>query len=159
MHRVKQCPCLRAQLHWTLVWCFRALRTASLADSHCQGSCTGNRAAGLGGDQDNTESDCPFCGTFHFKTATAAVLVFPPLSKLTTKTVILTKTDKKKKKKKRSSSFRLNSLARISIHFGVSCVLVSSRIELVFFLVTGTVLCFGFSMRIILITHCCLDCR
>lgn len=82
------------------MWCFSALRTPSPVDSHCQGSCTGNRAAGLGGDQDNTESDHPFCGTFHFKTAIAAVLVFPPPPKLTINTPILTKTEEKKEKKK-----------------------------------------------------------
>jgi len=32
-------------------------------------------------------------------------------------------------------------------------VLVSSGIELIFFLVAGIVLCFGFSVRIVLITH------
>ena len=32
-------------------------------------------------------------------------------------------------------------------------VLVSAGIELIFFLVAGTVLCFGFSVRIMLITH------
>ena len=32
-------------------------------------------------------------------------------------------------------------------------VLVSARIELIFFLVAGTVLCFGFSRKIMLITH------
>ena len=32
-------------------------------------------------------------------------------------------------------------------------VLVSAGIELIFFLVAGTVLCFGFSMRRMLITH------
>ena len=32
-------------------------------------------------------------------------------------------------------------------------VLVSARIELIFFLVAGIVLCFGFRMRIMLITH------
>ena len=32
-------------------------------------------------------------------------------------------------------------------------VLVSARTELTFFLVAGVVLCFGFSMRITLITH------
>ena len=35
----------------------------------------------------------------------------------------------------------------------VQCVLVSAGIELIFFLVAGTVLCFGFSVRIMLITH------
>ena len=37
-------------------------------------------------------------------------------------------------------------------------VLVSARIELIFFLVAGIVLCFGFSMRIILVTHRCFGC-
>ena len=32
-------------------------------------------------------------------------------------------------------------------------VLVSAGTELILFLVTGTVLCFGFSVRIVLITH------
>ena len=32
-------------------------------------------------------------------------------------------------------------------------VLVSARTELIFFLVAGTVLCFGFSRKIMLITH------
>ena len=34
-------------------------------------------------------------------------------------------------------------------------VLVSTEIELIFFLVAGIVLCFGFSRRIMLITHQC----
>ena len=33
------------------------------------------------------------------------------------------------------------------------CVLVSGRTELIFFLVAGIVLCFGFSRKIMLITH------
>ena len=33
------------------------------------------------------------------------------------------------------------------------CVLVSARTELIFFLVAGIVLCFGFSRKIMLITH------
>ena len=35
----------------------------------------------------------------------------------------------------------------------IACVLVSAGIELIFFLVAGIVLCFGFSMRIMLIAH------
>ena len=37
--------------------------------------------------------------------------------------------------------------------FGMPYVLVSARIELIFFLVAGIVLCFGFSVRRMLITH------
>jgi len=34
-----------------------------------------------------------------------------------------------------------------------TCVLVLAGIELIFFVVAGIVLCFGFRMRIMLITH------
>ena len=37
-------------------------------------------------------------------------------------------------------------------------VLVLAGIELIFFLVAGTVLCFGFSVRIMLITLWCFSC-
>ena len=37
-------------------------------------------------------------------------------------------------------------------------VLVSAGIELILFLVAGTVLCFGFSVRIMLIIHWCFSC-
>ena len=37
-------------------------------------------------------------------------------------------------------------------------VLVSARVELVFFWVAGIVLCFGFWMRMMLITHWCFSC-
>lgn len=36
------------------------------------------------------------------------------------------------------------------------CVLVSAGIELIFFLLAGAVQCFGFSMRIMLVTCCSL---
>ena len=42
--------------------------------------------------------------------------------------------------------------------FLLAGVLVSAGIESIFFLVAGIVLCFGFSMRIMLITHCCFSC-
>ena len=38
------------------------------------------------------------------------------------------------------------------------CVLVSEGTELILFLVTGTVLCFGFGMRIMLVTRWCFSC-
>ena len=41
------------------------------------------------------------------------------------------------------------------LEYGVDTVLVSAEIELIFFLVAGTVLWFGFSMRIMLITDRC----
>ena len=37
-------------------------------------------------------------------------------------------------------------------------VLVSAGIKLIFFLVAGIVLCFGFRMRIMLVTHWCFSC-
>lgn len=37
-------------------------------------------------------------------------------------------------------------------------VLISARIELIFFPVAGIVLCFGVSMRMMLITHWCFSC-
>lgn len=61
MHRVKQCPCLKASLHSAFVWCFGCLRRHPLIDSHCQCSYTDNRATALREDQGNTNSDCPFC--------------------------------------------------------------------------------------------------
>lgn len=81
MHGVKQCPCLRASLHWTFMWCVGHLRRPPLTDSHCQCSYTDNRAAGLRGDQGNTMSDCPFCKNFLFKTSIVAVLVLLSLPK------------------------------------------------------------------------------
>lgn len=116
MHGVKQCPCLKASLHPTFVWCFGCLRRPPLTDSHCQCSYTDNRAAGLRGDQGNTKSDCLFCKTFLFKTSIVAVLVLLSLPKA----CIKNHNPKKKKKEKWSSSFRLNSLARISFLFGMS---------------------------------------
>ena len=44
------------------------------------------------------------------------------------------------------------------IEYGVDTVLVLAGIELIFFLVAGTVLCFGFRMRTMLITHRCFSC-
>ena len=38
-------------------------------------------------------------------------------------------------------------------HTNITNVLVSAGIKLIFFLVAGIVLCFGFRMRIMLITH------
>ena len=43
------------------------------------------------------------------------------------------------------------------ISFFPPYVLVSAGIELIFFLVAGIVLCLGSSMRIMLITHRCLQ--
>jgi len=40
-------------------------------------------------------------------------------------------------------------------HYRFTYVLVSTGTELIFSLAVGTVPCFGFSMRIMLITHCC----
>ena len=55
-----------------------------------------------------------------------------------------------------SPSCDLGLLSAVSLISDTSCVqggvLVSAGIELIFFLVTGTV-CFGFSVRIMLITH------
>ena len=45
-----------------------------------------------------------------------------------------------------------NKLTNLVKASGKDSVLVSSGIELIFFLVAGTVLCFGFSVRIMLIT-------
>ena len=44
------------------------------------------------------------------------------------------------------------------VHVVWPVVLISAGIELIFFLVAGTVLCFGFRMRIMLITHRCFSC-
>lgn len=121
MHRVKQCPCLRASLHWTFVWCFSRLRRPTLADSHCQCSYTDNRAVGLRGDQGNAKSDCPFCKNFLFKTSIVVVLVLPSLPKACIKNHNPNNNNKKQKirKKKKSLCFRLNSLPRISFLSGM----------------------------------------
>ena len=41
----------------------------------------------------------------------------------------------------------------VRVGMGKEGVLVSAGIEIIFFLVAGTVLCFRFSMKIMLITH------
>ena len=50
----------------------------------------------------------------------------------------------------------LNNISQLLIKFVI--VLVWAGIELNFLIVVGRVLCFGFSMRIILITHWCFRC-
>ena len=45
---------------------------------------------------------------------------------------------------------------KLSLTFSV--LLVSAGIKLIFFFVAGIVLCFGFRMTIMLITHCCSSC-
>ena len=53
----------------------------------------------------------------------------------------------------RAGKIRLHFALLMSDKFLASiAVLVSAGIELIFFLVAGTVLCFGFSVRIMLIT-------
>ena len=109
MHRVKECPCLRASFYWSFVWRSSHLRRPSLTDSHCQCSYIDNRATGLRGDQCNTRSDCHLCRTFLFKTSVIVVLVLLSLPKACTES-----NKPNKKGEKWSLSFRLHSLARIS---------------------------------------------
>ena len=53
--------------------------------------------------------------------------------------------------------YKLIGMVQNKTHFFISSekylVLVSAGIELIFFLVAGIVLCFGFSRKIMLITH------